>query len=107
MKFAGLFVLLFPMMLWALPKKLTTVIDDQSAQSVGANDPGTDCYSKQQAIQKQIKVCTDFRTLTSCLDEFYPDFKKKFPDCREEGSAACLDACVKGQTYTYCSNFCK
>lgn len=102
-----LLVLLFPSLLWALPKKLTTVIDDQSAQSIGAGGSGTDCYSKQQALLTQIKICKDHQTLTSCLDQFYPPFKKKFPNCSEEGAAACLDACVTGMTYSFCNKYCK
>lgn len=104
---ALLTLLLAPLVCLAAPKKLTTVIDDQNAQVTGAYGEGTDCYSKQQALQLQLKVCLDHQTLTSCLDQFYPNFRKKFPKCAEEAAATCLDACAKSMTYSFCSNYCK
>ena len=92
---------------FAVQKPLTTVVDSSTAAGTGANGETTDCYSKQQAMQQQIGICKDHQTLTSCLDQFYLNFKKKFPKCAEEAAAACMDACVKGMTYSYCSKYCK
>jgi hypothetical protein len=99
--------LFLPLLSLATPQKVTAVIDDPSAQVVGTNNEATDCYSKQQALKLQFKVCQDHQTPTSCLDQFYPTFKKRFPKCTEEASAVCLEACVKAMTYSYCANYCR
>lgn len=94
--------------IWAGPKKVTSVIETQTSQVTGAyGDEGLDCASKQQALRLQIQVCQDHDTLTSCLDQFYLPFKKKFSKCQEEASAICLEACAKSMPYSYCAKYCK
>lgn len=102
-----LLLLVTPLFCFAFPKKVVAVIDEQTGNVTGLNAEGVDCYSKQQALRLEFKVCLDHQTLTYCLDQFYPSFRKKFPKCNEEAAAACLEACAKSMTYSFCSNYCK
>ena len=89
------------------PRVHTITVEDQNYQATGVDGTGTDCSSKQQALQLQLKVCREKQTHLHCLDKIYPEFTKKFPKCKEEAAAACLEQCVVGMPYSYCTKFCK